>query len=447
MYKGYVTAEKLNIRSKPAYNSESLDTLDQYDVVPVFENKGSWLEIGHAYGRAYVNGNYIEPLTDRTRLRGLCRHPEAYVWSSPNEEGTYIGSVTNQIYFEIIAEQDNWLKIIFIDQFAWMRSELVKQMVEPDQHKAIVTADFLNIRCKPSGRSRKLGMIKKGSQVRIISKEDNWVKIYFQNMIGFIHKNYIKMSVSPVKKPLHLDPFWLSIGLKPKKRIQNIKDEKLKTLMDIWNRYGNILLHLAHQYKIPAAVAAAVFSIESNGKGYINQRMIIRFENHQFWRWWGQDNPSLYNDHFLYDKAKVWQQHQFRPLKSLPWESFHGKQSQEWDVFNFACKLDKTAAMKSISMGLPQIMGFNYKRISYSSVTEMFDNFSRDIRFHIMAFFEFLDPLMITALRNGNFRQFAQYYNGPGQADYYADWLSEAYSSIVYLIPYGPKEMEYRLTG
>ncbi len=210
------------------------------------------------------------------------------------------------------------------------------------------------------------------------------------------------------------------------------------------------LLHLSHKFKIPPAVAVAVFAIESSGKGFINQRMIIRFENHQFYRWWGRDNPVIFNEHFSHDQNKVWQYHQFRPLKNLPWESFHGKQAREWDVFDFARKLNETAAMKSISMGLPQIMGFNHEKIGYPSVQKMFNNFSKDIRYHILGFFEFLDPLMLTALRNGDFKQFAKFYNGPGQADYYGEWLSTAYSKIVHLIKEDQIEDDtniYRLTA
>lgn len=185
-------------------------------------------------------------------------------------------------------------------------------------------------------------------------------------------------------------------------------------------------------------MAVALFAVESSGKGFSNNRIIIRFENHQFWRWWGQQNPSLFNNHFSYDPHKVWQNHKFRPNKTFPWESFHGKQDREWEVFEFARSLDETSAMKSISMGLPQIMGFNHKKIGYGTVKEMFDNFSKDIRYHIIGFFEFLDPIMLNTLRMGDFKQFAKFYNGPGQADYYGEWLSTAYSKIVHLITEDP---------
>lgn len=156
MYKGYVTAEELNIRSKPGFRSPKLGILDQYEVITILNNHKSWLEFNLAGGRAFVKSDYIEPLPKRIRLRGLTKVKEAFLWSEPSEKGRYTGSATDQIYFDVLGEKDNWLKVLFANQFVWIRSELVKQSIQPDEQKAIVSADYLNIRSKPSGRSRKL---------------------------------------------------------------------------------------------------------------------------------------------------------------------------------------------------------------------------------------------------------------------------------------------------
>ena len=97
-------------------------------------------------------------------------------------------------------------------------------------------------------------------------------------------------------------------------------------------------------------------------------------------------------------------------------------------MFDFARELSAPAAMRSISMGLPQIMGFNYAAIGYDSVGEMFDNFSNDVRFHILGLFDFIrgagnTSLMLQALQTQDFEKFASRYNGPGQAAKYGDWI------------------------
>lgn len=104
-------------------------------------------------------------------------------------------------------------------------------------------------------------------------------------------------------------------------------------------------------------------------------------------------------------------------------------------MFDFARRLSASAAMLSISMGLPQIMGFNYAAIGYDSVSEMFDNFSTDVRFHILGLFDFIrgsgnTSRMLQALQTGNYEQFASRYNGPGQAAKYGDWIESRFETF-----------------
>ena len=97
--------------------------------------------------------------------------------------------------------------------------------------------------------------------------------------------------------------------------------------------------------------------------------MIIRFENHVFWSLWGRNNPNAFNAVFAFNADVTWQGHKFRANVNAPWQDVHtGSQSSEWDAFHVAAALDANAAKRSISMGLPQIMGFNHKRIGYDTV-------------------------------------------------------------------------------
>jgi hypothetical protein len=86
--------------------------------------------------------------------------------------------------------------------------------------------------------------------------------------------------------------------------------------------------------------------------------------------------------------------------------------------------LDETAALLSISMGLAQIMGFNYSMIGFADVHAMFRAFEASIAHQIAGFFRFVEARrLVEAARSGDLRAFAAGYNGPGQADAYADIL------------------------
>jgi hypothetical protein len=185
----------------------------------------------------------------------------------------------------------------------------------------------------------------------------------------------------------------------------------------------------------------AVLAVESGGRGFAGDgRMIIRFENHIFNKHWGVHQPAQFSQHFRFDADRRWQKHQWRPSTTVNWREFHGKQSGEWDVFEFARHLDSRAAMLSISMGAPQIMGFNHKVLGYDSVATMFEAFSLGERDQLLGFFDFVcgplaDRRRLFALQERDFETFAIHYNGAGQAARYAGLLQSAFESFERLSP------------
>jgi hypothetical protein len=96
--------------------------------------------------------------------------------------------------------------------------------------------------------------------------------------------------------------------------------------------------------------------------------------------------------------------------------------------------------MLSISMGAPQIMGFNHQILGYDSVETMFEAFSLSERNQLLGFFDFVcGPLAtrerLTALQDLDFEAFAARYNGLGQAAQYAGLLQAAFEAFQRLSP------------
>ena len=224
------------------------------------------------------------------------------------------------------------------------------------------------------------------------------------------------------------------VNLPPTKKLRTTgKSNYRKRLVKrIWNHYGGLLEGLSKMLEIDPAVAVAVLCVESRGRGFARDgRMIIRFENHIFWRYWGKSHPSLFFDHFRFDPRKRWRGHKFRKTQKFEWTNFHQKgQTGEWQVFEFARSKHQHFSMYSVSMGMPQIMGFNHKKIGYKSVKKMFDSFARSERNQIIGLFDFVGGRvsnMGSALRKKDFLTFAKLYNGPGKARIYADRMKRYY--------------------
>jgi hypothetical protein len=170
--------------------------------------------------------------------------------------------------------------------------------------------------------------------------------------------------------------------------------------------------------------------------------LIIRFENHLFYDYWGKNNTSVYNNYFQTGSPR-WTGHRWRPRTDAAWQDCHTGQGMEWDVFTFACTLDDTAAKKSISMGLPQVLGSNFGVLGFASVQDMFNAFVVSERNQVVAFFDFLQgngPTATNALKTRDFRTIASIYNGAGQADYYGNLIKGHYNNFVALRGTQPPE-------
>ncbi len=204
----------------------------------------------------------------------------------------------------------------------------------------------------------------------------------------------------------------------------------------IWNKYGGILTAIAEKMNFDPAIAVAILTQESGGQAYgADGRLLIRFENHLFYEFWGKNNTSSYNN-FFKSGTPIWTGHQWRPKASTPWQDFHGNQSKEWEVFTFASKLDDTAAKKSISMGLPQVLGMNFGILGFASVQDMFNAFVASERNQVAAFFDFLQgngPNATNALKTRDFRTIASIYNGAGAADQYGKLINGHYNDFLAL--------------
>ncbi len=81
--------------------------------------------------------------------------------------------------------------------------------------------------------------------------------------------------------------------------------------------------------------------------------------------------------------------------------------------------------MLSISMGAPQIMGFNFASLGYTKVQDMFDRFSNSVHAQLIGVFDFVrrtgaaSPALV-ALQRRDYLTFASIYNGSGNAPTYS---------------------------
>lgn len=210
-----------------------------------------------------------------------------------------------------------------------------------------------------------------------------------------------------------------------------------RAVVTLWNRYGGLVLTESARLGIDVADAMAVLVTESvSGPFGSDGRMVIRFENQQFWHFWGKANPDSFEQHFKFDPDKTWKGHFWRADANGPWLPCHVGNPQEWQLFDFARSLDETAAIKSMSMGAAQIMGFNHTSVGYPTPQAMFAAFEHDAGNQLRALFRFMEVNgLVEAVRAKDYRRFAVVYNGSGQPDLYAGRMRNFAAAFAALRP------------
>lgn len=160
-------------------------------------------------------------------------------------------------------------------------------------------------------------------------------------------------------------------------------------------REGILTVLDALNVKLPQLLA--VVTVETSGCGCLaDRRPIILFERHIFSKLtdgrFDAEHPSISN--------------------RTPGGYSHG--SAEYNRLAEAVQLDRTAALKSASWGLGQVMGFNFDKAGYESVETMVQKNMESEDEQLMAMAKFLKASGLDRpLAAQDWASFARGYNGP----------------------------------
>lgn len=164
---------------------------------------------------------------------------------------------------------------------------------------------------------------------------------------------------------------------------------------------------LAKVNKVLFEVMMAIIEVETPGNGFDSKtgKILIQFE------------PSWFKRHEPYAPSGAWSVNKV------------DVQSKEWIAFNNAFAINKESAMKSTSIGLPQIMGFHYERLGYKTVGDMWDDFKKGEYQQVLALFRFVltDAKLLKAVREKNYHLIAYIYNGSAYKEMAKKWGREPY--------------------
>lgn len=185
----------------------------------------------------------------------------------------------------------------------------------------------------------------------------------------------------------------------------------------------------AKRLGIEPAFAYAIVTVEAGKKGINDDgSTVIRFEPHVF-------NSQL-SAKGINQKHGKWGSSTLSG-RNVDGVSCEGGQANEHACLKKAMEINKDAALRSISMGMGQIMGFNHNLSGYSSAEEMYNKFSKNAggeAEQIRAMFKLIENTkpILNAARRKDFGAFTSAYNGskPGSDLYnrYVNGMRNAYA-------------------
>ena len=147
------------------------------------------------------------------------------------------------------------------------------------------------------------------------------------------------------------------------------------------------------------AAIKAVAEVESGGEGFLpDGRPKILFERHQFRKFTNGEfdatHPGISNK-----KAR----------------GYGPAGAHQWDRFNEAAALNRTAAIKAASWGKFQVMGFNFAHSGFDTLEDFHAAMLKNEAEHLKACCRFITINKLDrALRNHDWVTFARGYNGEG---------------------------------
>lgn len=169
-------------------------------------------------------------------------------------------------------------------------------------------------------------------------------------------------------------------------------------------------------YNIELAALRAVMAVESRNSGYdARRRPLILFEPHVFYRnLTGKQRDEAVRLGLAY---KSWGQ-----------QPYPAGADAQYKRLSEAIKINEEAAYRSISVGMGQVLGENYKAAGCDSAQQMFEQaaVSETNQLKHMIGFIIAEHLR-DAMNRHDWRKFAAGYNGRGQVEKYSKWLEREY--------------------
>ena len=192
----YTTGD-LYVRAKPTKNSEKLGVLKKGTAVETTGMKNGWYKITYKGKTGYISGKYVtttKPGTAETTI--VYTTANLNVRDKATTEGKKLGVLKKGTAVETLGLKNGWYTIKYNGKTAYICAKYTTE-VKPGTEKpttpatkTVYTTSDLNVRAEPNKNAKKLGVLKKGTEVKTITLKNGWYSIAYNGKTGYISAKY-----------------------------------------------------------------------------------------------------------------------------------------------------------------------------------------------------------------------------------------------------------------
>lgn len=203
---GVVDADSLRMRSQPTTASSTLTYLTDGTKVQVHEVLTDWYEVSYGVYTGYVHADYLDytAKTDvpaDTKVEEPAEEKAALITgdnvnfrSGPSTGDKVLAVLKRDTEVKLLGVENDWCQIFWEKQTGYVNAEYVSVDGLPVENaRCIVTGDCVNVRSQPNTDSSIVTKVYSGDILDLISLEDNWYAISYNDVTAYICADYVEI--------------------------------------------------------------------------------------------------------------------------------------------------------------------------------------------------------------------------------------------------------------
>ncbi|MGE6617632.1 SH3 domain-containing protein [Bacillus mycoides] len=219
-----VTADVLRVRTAPNTSSSVSGRVYEGQTLNVIGEENGWVKINHNGKVGYVSGEFVSGVSSNAGSSNnntnntvkpasgnyTVNVSSLRVRTGPSTSHTTIGSVKKGQVVQVVGEVQDWFKINYAGQTAYLSKDYVTkggsnenttQGNNQEQNNNVtvqtggtyvVNATSLRVRTGPATYHSVIGGVLNGTKLNIIGSEGSWFKVNYQGKTGYVSSEFVK---------------------------------------------------------------------------------------------------------------------------------------------------------------------------------------------------------------------------------------------------------------